>query len=80
MVADEHPLVTKKPNNVVASAKRPGLIGALLGMLALDWAALDDLTTDAGSSWFLEGLILVVSIPVISVLVRNIWGKGENEE
>ncbi len=76
----EHPLVTKKPNNVVSSAKRPGLIVALLGMFALDWAALDDLTTDAGSSWLLEGLILVVSIPVITVLVRNIWGKGENEE
>jgi len=23
--------------------------------------------------------ILMVSIPVITVLVRNIWGKGENE-
>ena len=79
-MSDEHPLVTKKPNNVVASAKRPGLIGALLGMLALDWAALDDLTTDAGSSGFLEGLILVISIPVITVLVRNIWGKEEKED
>jgi ABC-type Zn uptake system ZnuABC Zn-binding protein ZnuA len=79
-MSGEHPLVTKKPGNLVAAAKRPGLIGALLGMLALDWAALDDLTTDAGSSWFLEGMILVVSIPVIAVLVRNIWGKGENEE
>ncbi len=79
-MSEDHPLVTKKPDNLVASARRPGLIGALLGMLALDWAALDDLTTDAGSSGFLEGLILVVSIPVITVLVRNIWGKGENEE
>jgi hypothetical protein len=23
---------------------------------------------------------LVVSIPVITVIARNIWGKGENEE
>jgi len=76
----EHPLVTKKSNSVIASAMRPGLIGALVGILALDWLALDDLTTDATSSGFLEGLILVVSIPVITVLVRNIWGKGENEE
>jgi hypothetical protein len=79
-MSGEHPLVTKKPRDLIASARRPGLIGALLGMLALDWAALDDLTTDATSSGFLEGLILVVSIPVITVLVRNIWGKGENEE
>ncbi len=79
-MSEDHPPVTKKPNNVVASAKRPGMIGALLGMLALDWAALDDLTTDAGSSGFLEGLILVVSIPVITVLVGNIWGKGEKED
>jgi hypothetical protein len=79
-MSGEHPLVTKKSRDLIASARRPGLIGALLGMLALDWAALDDLTTDVGSSGFLEGLILVVSIPVITVLVRNIWGKGENEE
>jgi hypothetical protein len=79
-MSGEHPLVTKKPGNLVASARRPGLIGALLGMLALDWAALDDLTTDATSGGFLEALILVVSIPVITVLVRNIWGRAENEE
>ncbi len=79
-MSDEYPLVPKKPNNVLASAGRPGLIGALLGILALDWAALDDLTTDATSSGFLEGLFLLASIPVITVIARNLWGKGENED
>jgi len=79
-MSEEHPLAERKPHSLVASAKRPGLIGALLGMLALDWAALDDLTTDVGGSGFLEGLVLVVSVPVIAIILRNLWGRGENEE
>ena len=42
----------ESPVSITEGVGRP----ALIGMLALDWAALDDLTTDVGSSWFLEGL------------------------
>ncbi len=79
-MSDEHSLVEWKGSGDHATARRPGLIGALIGMLALDWAALDDLTTDPGTSWFLEGLFVMVSVPVIAILVKSIVARRGNPD
>ena len=80
MEPTNHDLTKRKsPVPVAGGVKRAGLVGALVGMLALDWLALDDITTGVESSWFLEGLVLVVSVPVITVLAKQIFGRSREE-
>ena len=52
--------------------RRRGLFGALLGLLALDWAALDDILTGSEPGFFTEWLVLTASVPAIVVLVREL--------
>ena len=56
--------------------KRPALVGAIIGILGLDWAALDDIFTGSDPSMWVEGLVLVASIPVIGILVKHLRHKS----
>jgi hypothetical protein len=50
------------------------LVLLFLGLLALDWAALDDITTDrSASSFTLEYAMLAVSLPLLLALAWLFW-------
>lgn len=61
---------------VPGGVKRAGLVGAVLGMLALDWAALHDITAGLEASYFLEWLVLGVSVPVVAVLLKQVFHRN----
>lgn len=44
---------------------KPMLVAGLAILLALDWAALDDITTGSEPSFFGEWLIVIISIPLL---------------
>ena len=66
----------EKQNSVVrdrgGGVKRPALVGTIIGILGLDWAALDDIFTGSDPSMWVEGLVLAASIPVIGILVKHL--------
>lgn len=53
--------------------RRLVLAAAVTELLALDWAALDDITTGSEPSHFAEYAVLVVSLLVLGYLARIIY-------
>ncbi|MCL5109697.1 MAG: hypothetical protein M1401_12670 [Chloroflexi bacterium] len=50
------------------------LVLLFLALLALDWAALDDITTDkTATSFTLEYTVLALSVPILTALAWGIW-------
>ena len=53
---------------------RIGLVLLFFLVLALDWAALDDLTTDrTGTNFTLEWAMLAISVPLLLGLLWAAW-------
>lgn len=50
----------------------PVAVLAVLAVLALDYAALDDITTGREPGFVLEGVFLAVSVPLLALLGRTI--------
>lgn len=44
---------------------KPILIVVIVALLALDWAALDDITTGSEPSSLSEWLIVIISVPLL---------------
>lgn len=81
MSLDESRSVTRRESGVLEDGqsvglRRPALIGALAGLLALDWAAVDDVFTGTDPSLWAESLVLVASVPLIGILLRRILRRG----
>ena len=55
----------------VTLPERPALVVAILGLVLLDLAALDDITTGVQPRFYHEYAILAVSVPLLARLVRR---------
>ena len=50
--------------------RKPLLVAMVLAILALDWAALDDITTGTEPDVRLEWAFVIVSVPLLAGLAR----------
>ena len=55
--------------------ERPAIAIAVLGLLLLDLAALDDITTGVEPHFYYEYAMIAVSLPLLWWLVRR-WGSA----
>ena len=73
----DHPLRPRDENAPSVAVKRSALVGALVGVLALDWLALDDITTGTDPSLFLETALVLASIPVVTIIIKHLSDRTD---
>jgi len=56
------------------------MVAAILALLALDWAALDDMTTGSEPNLRLEYAMVGASLPLLAMLGRMLQRRPERDE
>ena len=75
LVAAIPPATTGTGGKQMTRLERPAIAIAVLGLLLLDLAALDDITTGVEPHFYYEYAMIAVSLPLLWWLVRR-WGSA----